>query len=175
PGVRGKRLDATPRQLISGFVVQQIVIYSSDCVFSTAVSLVLLTAKRPASYHERGQDFIRGLGALGAHLSLQEMRGSAGCEIAVVIAPRPRGLQPIRSPVSSLMEPRRLETNPHHTVKDVDVLDRGSSPWSEAVSRQLHPITSDNDLGIERPTDWLNRKQGSGQKVIALGVTTQVP
>ncbi|KAJ4937803.1 hypothetical protein JOQ06_002433 [Pogonophryne albipinna] len=48
-------------------------------------------------------------------------------------------------------------------------------PWSEAVSRQLHPITSDNDLGIERPTDWLNRKQGSGQKVIALGVTTQVP
>ncbi|KAI9547483.1 hypothetical protein NQZ68_017032 [Dissostichus eleginoides] len=121
-------------------------------------------------------------GALGAHLSLQEMRGSAGCEIAVVIAPRPRGLQPIRSPVSSLMEPRRLETNPHHTVKDVDVLDRGSSPWSEAVSRQLHPITSDNDLGIEsgslgsrRPTDWLNRKQGSGQKVIALGVTTQVP
>ncbi|KAF3843906.1 hypothetical protein F7725_015954 [Dissostichus mawsoni] len=114
-------------------------------------------------------------GTLGAHLSLQEMRGSAGCEIAVVIAPRPRGLQPIRSPVSSLMEPRRLETNPHHTVKDVDVLDRGSSPWSEAVSRQLHPITSDNDLGIERPTDWLNRKQGSGQKVIALGVTTQVP
>lgn len=30
-------------------------------------------------------------------------------------------------------------------------------------------------LGSLWPTDWLNRKQGSRQKVIALGVTTQVP
>lgn len=45
-------------------------------------------------------------GALGASFSsLQQMRGSAGCEMAVVIAPRPQGLQPIHSPVSSLIEP----------------------------------------------------------------------
>lgn len=36
--------------------------------------------------------------------SLQQMRGSAGCEMAAVIAPRPRGLQPIHSPVSALIE-----------------------------------------------------------------------
>ena len=52
-------------------------------------------------------------GALGAPLSpLQQMRGSAGCEMAVVIAPRPRGLQPIHSPVSSLIEPVEIGDEP---------------------------------------------------------------
>lgn len=38
--------------------------------------------------------------------------------MAVVIAPRPRGLQPIHSPVSSLMEPAEIgDEPPHHTVK----------------------------------------------------------
>lgn len=52
-------------------------------------------------------------GALGAPLSsLQQMRGSAGCEMAVVIAPRPRGLQPIHSPVSSVIEPVEIGYEP---------------------------------------------------------------
>lgn len=45
--------------------------------------------------------------------------------MAVVIAPRPRGLQPIHSPVSSLIEPAEIGDKPtvteppptHHTVK----------------------------------------------------------
>lgn len=65
-------------------------------------------------------------GGLGAPLSsLQQMSGSAGCEMAAVIAPRPRGLQPIHSPVSSLIEPEEIGDDPtvtrpyrhHHTVK----------------------------------------------------------
>lgn len=41
--------------------------------------------------------------------SLQQMRGSAGCEMDVVIAPRPPGLQPIHGPVSALIEPAQTE------------------------------------------------------------------
>lgn len=44
------------------------------------------------------------------------MRGSVGCEMATVIAPRPQGLQPIHSPVSSLIELVEIGDDP--TVTD---------------------------------------------------------
>ncbi|KAK2880565.1 hypothetical protein Q8A73_023263 [Channa argus] len=98
-------------------------------------------------------------------MQLHQMRGSAGCEMAVVIAPRPRALQPIHSPVSSLIELVEIGDDP--TVTDPPhpapphtstfglsealrfppgvKLSPGSS--TDMWTRQLHPITSNNDLG----------------------------
>lgn len=78
-------------------------------------------------------------GALGAPLSsLQQMRGSAGCEMAVVIAPRPRGLQPIHSPVSSLIEPAEIgDKHSYWTPPPITLLKVQSTIKTDSLVRRV--------------------------------------
>ncbi|KAK2842736.1 hypothetical protein Q5P01_012936 [Channa striata] len=90
--------------------------------------------------------------------------------MAVVIAPRPRALQPIHRPVSSLIELVRLETTPQlQTPPPLFItllkvppgvqLSPGSS--TDMWTWQLHPITFNNDLGD---------REMRGEEVIRLSV-----